>query len=291
MKIMEVPFILPSSILARIKVSYDAFGASSQKLADYILSQGPNCASQSIKDLAKSAGVSTATVSRFSTQLGFQSFSQFRWALSSDNGSMSQQKEREVNSDDSPKVVADKLLSSNLETLNETFSLLTNEQLESAANLMNNSQHLGFFGLGSSNIVALDCYHKFLRTPLHVFHSEDYHIQIMTASKMTKDDVAILISHTGNDSDILYIANILKQRHVPMITITSFAKSSLESYGTVSFNSISSDHRYRTEALLSVTSQIAITDTLYMLVDQHYEKESAKIVDTINDGLADRHLG
>lgn len=282
---------MPSSIFARIKISYDAFGSSSQRLADYILSKGANCARLNIKGLAKAAGVSTATVSRFSTQLGFHSFSQFKWALSNDQGSILKQKEREVNPDDSPKVVADKLLSSNLETLNETFSLMTNEQLKIAADLMNNSHLLAFFGLGSSNIVALDCFHKFLRTPLHVFHSEDYHIQIMSASKMTKNDVAILISHTGNDSDILYIANILKQRHVPMITITSFVKSPLENYGTVRFNSISADHRYRTEALLSVTSQIAITDTLYMLVDQRYANKSAKIVNTINNGLANRHLG
>lgn len=280
-----------SSITARIKTHYHSFGASSQKLADFILKNGVNCSSLTIKEFAEKAGVSTATLSRFANQLGYQNFSQFRWDLSNNGPTTKLQKVRQVSADDTPKMVSQKLLSSNIETLNETFALMTNEQLTQASRLLTQAKQISFFGLGSSNIVAEDCYHMFLRIPKIVTYASDYHINIMQASRMTKQSLAVLISHTGNDNDILYIAEILKHNQVPMITITSFANSSLDDYGTVRFHSISADQKYRTEALLSVTSQIAIGDTLYMLASQKLEKASNELIQKMDDNISGRHQG
>ena len=280
-----------ASVMARIKTMYENFGSSSKKLADFILQNGTNCSALTIQEFSKSAGVSTATLSRFASQLGYQNFSQFRWDLANNSGRTPLQKERQISKDDTPKMIAQKLLSSNVETLNETFALMTNEQLNQAKKLLKSCHRLSFFGLGSSNIVAQECYHMFLRTPKEVTYASDYHINIMKASRMTKDDLAILISHTGNDNDILFIAKILKQNHVPMITITSFANSPLDAYGTVGFYSISADKRYRTEALLSVTSQIAIADTLYMMTTQSFEDEINEISQKIDNNLLAKHQG
>lgn len=280
-----------ASVIARIKSMYNTFGASSKKLADFILKNGANSSGMTIQEFSKEAGVSTATLSRFANQLGYQNFSQFRWDLANNSGNTSLQKERQISKDDSPKMIAQKLLSSNVETLNETFALMTNEQLKKASDLLFKCKKLSFFGLGSSNIVAQECYHMFLRTPKEVTYASDYHINIMKATRMTKNDLAILISHTGNDNDILYIAKILKKNHVPIITITSFANSPLDYYGTVKFHSISADQRYRTEALLSVTSQIVIADTLYMMTTQKLEEQSNRINQEIDDNLVDKHQG
>lgn len=280
-----------SSVTARIKTHYKNFGASSQKLADFILKNGVNCASLRIKDFAEQAGVSSATLSRFANQLGYQGFSQFRWDLSNNGPTSKLQKVRQVSPDDTPKMVSQKLLSSNIETLNETFALMTNDQLSQASQLLTKADHIAFFGLGSSNIVAEECYHMFLRTPKRISYASDYHINIMQATRMDKHGLGILISHTGNDNDILYIADILKRQHVPIITITSFANSPLDDYGTIRFHSISADQKYRTEALLSVTSQIAIADTLYMLTTQKFEQESNDLVKEIDNNLSGRHQG
>lgn len=286
----EGVYIVTSTVLARIKTMYKNFGSTSQRLAKFILDNGSACAGYDIKTFANKANVSTATLSRFANQLGYQSFSQFRWALSNDFQQTSP-REQQVLPNDSPIVVANKMLKANIDTLNETFSLLTNEQLKKAADLITKANTVGFFGLGSSNIVAEDCYHKFLRTPKHTVFANDYHINIMLASKLTSNDLALLISHTGNDTDILYIASMLKEQHVPIISITSYTKSPLDNYAEVSLHSISSDSKYRNEALLSVTSQLAITDTLYMLTDQRFNEESTAIINTINNGLDGKHLG
>lgn len=280
-----------ATVIGRIKSMYNSFGASSKKLADYILKNGVNVSGLTIQELSEAAGVSTATLSRFANQLGYQRFSQFRWELGNNSGSTTLQKERQISPDDTPKMISQKLLSSNIETLNETFSMMSNEQLQQADTLLQKCKKLCFFGLGSSNIVAQECYHMFLRTPKDVHYATDYHINVMLASRLSPKDLAILISHTGNDSDIIYIAKILKKHHVPTITITSFANSPLDNYGTVKFHSISADQRYRTEALLSVTSQIAITDVLYMMTTQRLEKESNKMSDLIDDSLMGKHQG
>lgn len=58
-----------------------------------------------------------------------------------------------------------------------------------------------------------------------------------------------------------------------MIVITSFPESPLASYGDVKFFSISEDSKFRSEALLSLTSQLAINDCLYMLTAQYFGKK------------------
>ncbi|WP_243674065.1 hypothetical protein [Lentilactobacillus kisonensis] len=66
--------------------------------------------------------------------------------------------------------------------------------------------------MGGSNIVALDAYHKFLRVPLNVLHDSEYHMALMQSTRLNHTDCAVVISHTGNDSDTLLLADSLKKQ-------------------------------------------------------------------------------
>ena len=278
-----------TTIFARMRAVYPQLGDSSKKVADYLIKHGASTAQLSLQELAANSGASTATVSRFANQLGFKNYSQFRWELSNVPATDGPLRTREVLDSDTPKEVANKIQTATTESLNETFSLLTNEQLAKAVDILNQANQIAFFGLGSSNIVAQEAFHTFLRTPKKILYNADYHINLMLASRMNSQDVAILISHTGNDTDLLYLAQVLEERNVPIITITSYANSPVTKFSKINFLSISQDNKYRSEALLSFTSQIAITNTLYMLVDQHFPQEADQIVDNINQGLAEKH--
>ncbi|MBU5583743.1 hypothetical protein KQJ29_28975, partial [Enterococcus sp. S181_ASV_20] len=90
--------------------------------------------------------------------------------------------------------MAQKVFDSNMTTLTDTKKLLKEEDLKKAVKMISESRRLYFFGVGGSEIVATDAYHKFLRSPISVGHSTDYHIQLMEASLLTDEDCALFIS-------------------------------------------------------------------------------------------------
>lgn len=278
---------MPLNVKKRIANIYPSLGYQSKIVVDYILQKGTNFVSKTVKQIAEECNVSTATVSRLAQQLGYANLSQLKWSVA--NELDEQYVVSEIQDDDSPKTVAKKTLQSNIEALNNTFELMDESDLSKAVKLITNAHTLGFFGLGGSNIAALDAYHKFLRVPINSIHDSEYHMSLMQAARMSNNDCAIIISHTGDDTDTLLLADTLQSKKVPMIVITSFPESPLADYGDVKFFSISEDSRYRSEALLSLTSQVAINDCLYALTAQHFGAQAYKVLEDIRTTIFNKH--
>ena len=136
-----------------------------------------------------------------------------------------------------------KVFDSNISSLTDTRKLLQEEKLIEAVDLIDASNRLFLFGVGGSEIVATDTYHKFLRSPIPVYHSSDYHLQLMEASLLTPDDCAIFISHTGRSKETIMIAETAKKIGAKTIVITSQISSPLAKLGDVTFISVSEETR------------------------------------------------
>ena len=92
---------------------------------------------------------------------------------------------------------------------------------------MSSADRVWFFGIGGSNAVAFDSYHKFLRSPIPCGYASDYHLQLMNAGLLTEKDCAFLISHTGLNKDTLAIARLAKENGAKLIVLTSYPLSPL----------------------------------------------------------------
>lgn len=182
-----------------------------------------------------------------------------------------------IEADDNELTIAQKVFDSNIKTLTNTKKILKLNDLKKAAEIISKSNILYFFGIGGSEILAKDAYHKFLRSPILVRHNTDYHMQLMEASLLTAQDCAICISHTGNSKETIKIAEIVKKAGAKVIVITSHASSPLAKIGDVVFISISEEIKFHSEALSSRISQLSILDSLYvilMFMNQEKSKEA-----------------
>lgn len=236
-----------------------------KKLARFLQQANQLPANITISKLAQLSHVSAATISRFAKSLGYANFAALRVALVSNEKYRTSLFE-EVKATDDTLTVAQKIFAANQHSLADTLALLTKKELETAVAYLTQAYQVSFFGLGGSNIVAADAYHKFMRTPLDVRFNSDFHLQLMQAARMQAEDCAILISHTGRDAQILQLAQQLVANQVPLIVITSFAKSPLAQHSSVTLVSLSDESKYRSEALSSMLAQISIMDTLFLLV-------------------------
>ncbi|NMF05302.1 MurR/RpiR family transcriptional regulator [Clostridium beijerinckii] len=264
------------SVRLKIKSLYNGLSTKEQNIADYILENPISVAHNSISYLSDELNVADSTLFQFAKKLGYSGFKEFKMAILIEENNFSTTSIHEkIEIDDNELTMAQKVFDSNIKTLTNTKKILGLDDLKKAAEIISNSNILYFFGVGGSGILAEDAYHKFLRSPAHVRHSTDYHIQLMEASLLTPQDCAICISHTGKSKETIRIAEIVKEAGAKVIVITSHASSPLAKIGDVVFISISEEIEFHSEALSSRISQLSILDSLYVIL-MFMNKEKSK---------------
>ncbi|WP_034551752.1 MurR/RpiR family transcriptional regulator [Carnobacterium funditum] len=277
------------SIRLQIKTMYNDFSPKEQAIADYILENPSKVAHSSISDLANELEIADSTFFQFTKKLGFNGFKNFKIAMLIQENDLSAFSIHEnIQKDDTELTMAQKVFDSNISTLTDTRKLLKEQDLKQAGNMINNSNRLFFFGVGGSEIVAADAYHKFLRSSITVLHSTDYHIQLMEVSLLTNNDCAIIVSHTGRSKETICIAKIAKESGAKIIVITSQANSPLAKLGDVVFISISEETEFRSEALASRIAQLSIIDSLYVIFrffNQEKSEDSISKVRRVISGI------
>lgn len=270
----------------RIKKSYSTFSKKERAIADYILNNEKEVSRISISTLASKLNIADSTLFQFSKKIGYSGFSDLKVALLTDKFDISTSVHNDITKNDSAKVIASKVFDSSIKALSDTKTLISDEIYSKVADYMIKSSNVFFFGLGGSNAVAYDSYHKFLRTPINCKYVEDYHLQLMNANLLTKHDCAFIISHTGIDSDCISIAKMVKKNGAKLIVLTSSPLSPLAKMADATLISTSEELAYRSESLSSRISQLVIIDSLYVLIMFKDEKKSKTSLTKIREAIA-----
>ncbi|RXT57796.1 MurR/RpiR family transcriptional regulator [Lacticaseibacillus chiayiensis] len=251
--------------LVQLQIYKPNLSRQETKLADFLQTHPDRASQANIAELSTMTGVSTATISRFAKALGYPNFQALRMALVQSPPEPDQTLFAELSPDDSVETLAQKIFTSNIDALRTTLANLDAAALAKAVNWITHADRLGLFGLGASNLVALDGYHKFLRTAIPVAYAADYHMQLMAATHLGVNDAMILTSHSGEDKDAIALADLAKQQHVPLIVITGAPASRLAKMADAAFVAVAEESRYRTEALHALIAELSLMDTLFMI--------------------------
>lgn len=251
---------------ARIRGAYSTLSKKEQRIADYILKQPEKIIHHTINQVADDLDVAESTVFRFCQRVGFKGYQALKIALASDVVAPLQDIHEDITETDTALEIAEKIFSTNGKTIESTRQILEGTSLEKTVELFLGARRIEFFGSGGSAVVALDAYHKFVRSGLQVSAILESHMQLMSASQLTSADVAVVISHSGASKETLDIAKLLKEKGVPMIAITNYAKSPLSKLADVSLYTVSQETAFRSEALASRIAELSLIDALFTAV-------------------------
>ncbi|MBR2078279.1 MAG: MurR/RpiR family transcriptional regulator [Exiguobacterium sp.] len=251
---------------ARIRGAYSTLSKKEQRIADYILKQPEKIIHHTINQVADDLDVAESTVFRFCQRVGFKGYQALKIALASDVVAPLQDIHEDITETDTALEIAEKIFSTNGKTIESTRQILEGTSLEKTIELFLGARRIEFFGSGGSAVVALDAYHKFVRSGLQVSAILESHMQLMSASQLTTADVAVVISHSGASKETLDIAKLLKEKGVPMIAITNYAKSPLSKLADVSLYTVSQETAFRSEALASRIAELSLIDALFTAV-------------------------
>ncbi|WP_078378926.1 MurR/RpiR family transcriptional regulator [Sutcliffiella halmapala] len=252
--------------MMRIRSHYPQFKGKESVIADYILNNPQKIVNSTINQVADDLGVADSTVFRFCQRIGFKGYQAMKIALAREIVEPIQDIHENILEHDNEKTVAEKVFRSNIKTLEDTLKILDEPSFKRGIQTILGARKVELFGSGGSNVIALDAYHKLIRTGISVSVQSDTHMQLMSASQLTKDDVAIIISHTGASKDMMHILEVVKESDVTTIGITNFAKSPLSQLVDIPLYTVSEETDYRSEALASRIAQLAMIDAIYVNV-------------------------
>lgn len=272
---------MAQNCLGKIRSYYARLSEKEKKVADYILENPEKIIHNTINEVAEDLKIADATVFRFCKRIGFKGYQAMKIALASEIIEPIQQIHEEITEDDNEKTVTDKIFQSNIRTLENTLQILDGTSIKTAVDLLMQANRVEFYGTGGSSVVAMDAFHKFVRTGIKAFAFIDSHFQLMSASQLSDKDVAVVISHSGTNKDTINILKTAKKNGAKTIGITGYPKSPICQLSDVALYTSSEETEYRSEALSSRIAQLSLIDALYvniMVLNNEKAKHSLKKV-------------
>lgn len=235
-----------------------------KETCEYLKDNAQDVIHMTISDLAECCTTSEAAIVRLSQKLGYKGYQAMKIAIAQESIKPTSQIYEELSPDDTILTIVEKVFHSNGQALLETLKVLNVDNVEKAVNLIINSQRLFFYGVGGSNIIALDGQHKFLRIGYlaHVF--SDTNLQMMSTVLVKKNDVVLIISHSGASKEIIEMAKIVKSKGAQIISITNYSRCPLLKYSDVPLFTSSPETAFKPEAISSRIAELTIIDSLFI---------------------------
>lgn len=254
-----------------------------RKIADYVLSHNDSLALLSVSELAKKTGTSSASVTRFCNRLSFNGYREFRLHLARESGSVHNDSAQlfedvHIRATDDLESIPGKLIQGTIQALEKTLAVFDQEEFKRAVYAIQNSRRIDIYGVSNSATIGLAAEDRFIRIGKRCQLFSDVHQQIMAASALGADDVAIGISHSGRTRETVEALKKAKENGATTICIVNFPLSPITQFADIKLLTTSFQTYFESDSIVSRISQLALIDIIFMgVVLQEYDQYEGMI--------------
>lgn len=213
--------ILEKEVLQVITDEYNIMSLAEKKVADYVLANPRQAVELNVSELAKSSGVSDATVVRMCHHIGYAGYYQFRITLSRDLGKR-QQRENSVK--ESKGAVA-QLFSFYAETMIAVGERIDERTMWECVRLLKEAKMVHIIATGNSCNVSRYMGFRLERMGIRSIYDDlpEYYINHINLSR--EGEILIAISKSGTSKTVIRGMELAKERGLKTIAITASAQS------------------------------------------------------------------
>ncbi len=270
------------SCMIRIRQLYPSLAQNDRKLADFLLDQPEEARHLSSQKLAEMAGVSQSGVVKFAQKLGYKGFPALKLAMSeslaSPQNSPPVTVHNQILSTDSLQVVGEKLLAEKQAALRATLDINGEPRLQIGLSMLSEARKIVLTGIGASGLVAKDLAYKLLKIGVTAIAESDTHVLIATVQALSKKDLLLAISSSGERSEINLAARVARESGAKVLAITGFTPNTLQQQADHCLYTVAELPATRGAALSATTAQYSLTDLLFVaLVQQDTEHAPERI--------------
>lgn len=257
------------AIRERIPILYN----KEQSLALYIVEHPHSVVQMRITELAEASDTSAATVTRFCKSLHFEGFTQFKMKLAAELAhSTSEKAYQDIVAGNSLHSIVQAIEANHILSITDTTRLLDEKQLYTAMEALRTARQIDLYGVATSGIVAQDFYQKLIRIGKRVTAFSDPHLQITSASTLSKGDVAFGISYSGETPETIDAIRCAKENGATTISLTKYGANKLSSLTDIQLFSSSLEEGMRRGDFASRIAQLHLIDILFVgLVSEQFE--------------------
>ena len=270
------------SCMIRIRQLYPRLAQNDRKLADFLLDQPDKARHLSSQKLAEMAGVSQSGVVKFAQKLGYKGFPALKLAMSESLASPKNNApvtvHNQILSTDSLHVVGEKLLAEKQAALRATLDINGEPRLKIGLSMLTDARKIVLTGIGASGLVARDLAYKLLKIGVTAIAESDTHVLIATVQALSKKDLLLAISSSGERSEINLAARVARESGAKVLAITGFTPNTLQQQADHCLYTVAELPATRGAALSATTAQYSLTDLLFVaLVQQDTEHAPERI--------------
>lgn len=283
------------NIFERLTNEYYQLTSAEKKIADSIFSHGPDAQGMSISRLAEDCGVAEATISRFCRRLGYESYGAFRRAIAATvaadrTAGAAAPLHGAVTGEDSVRDMAAKLAAADISAIEETQSLLQEDELRAAADALCEADKVLCMGQGGSMVVAQEAANIFGTVFPKFFPVSDSHTQIISAAHLTERDVILYCSYSGATSDLMDVLRVARRRGARVILLTRYPNSPGAGEADIVLRCGTTESPLQMGSVPARIAQIYVLDVLFTEVCRRDMEDFRQRRARVADALAEKHV-
>ena len=255
----------------------DQLSASERKIAEYILAHPQEAVHETAAGLGKRTGTSGATVVRLCKSLQLNGFQDLKMRIAGDLAKPEEDGYRDIKPEEPVEFITKKMTSNSIQSLRDTIEVIDLKELEKAVHVLLQANHVHFFGVGASHIIALDARQKWLRINKGVTAFSDLHLVATQIANAQPNDVVFAISYSGETPEVVRILRLAKEHGVKTISLTKYGPSTVADLSEIRLHiAHSGEAVFRSGATSSRIAQLHVIDILFLaMASKEYDQTVA----------------
>lgn len=210
--------------------------STEQGIVNYILTNPEELEKISSRQLAELTYTSPATVVRICQKLGFSGYSEFKIKYLQEVNQTPRMDQinrtNPITSEDSLHRIVNKVAALEITAIEQTKKGIDLDQLNRVSELLNQATCIDFYAFDNNLHLAKNACSHFLYAGKQAVIHDSSNAQFMQAFASVEGHVAIIISRTGENPMLYRIANVLRERNIPLLVLTESRHSSLAKIST-----------------------------------------------------------
>ena len=222
-------------MLLQERLETQPFTTSEKQVVDYLLEQQLNIQNKTTAEIAAATFSSKSTLVRIAKKLNYSGWT----ALKADFLNELDYLEKSVScidanypftKRDSLMTIANKIARLEIESIEDTLSLITHDDLRKVVDMIAKSSEINIFAASNNLLVAQEFSHQMSRIKREVkIHSIQGEI-LFNAYLAKQDSCGLIITYSGETGSLNQVAKLLVEQNIPVITITSMGENTTARY-------------------------------------------------------------
>ncbi|MGB9642839.1 MAG: MurR/RpiR family transcriptional regulator [Candidatus Ratteibacteria bacterium] len=260
------------NLYRKIQILLPVLTASEKKVAKYLCTKRMKIPFLSIYDIAKTVGVSTATVSRIARKAGCRNFTEMKILLARETENPLNKIFGDIKPEDSDEEIVHKVFQGNIKSLEDTLHITDTDKLSKLAKTIVKANRLICIGIGGSGNVAQDTALRFSHLDIQAESYTDYYQILIQALRTNAKTVVLGISRSGRSTITVEGLRIAREKGSVTVGISNYLNSPLHAVSDFFFCTSFTETGVKAAALSSRIAQLCLIDAIYILVARYKKK-------------------